>query len=71
MRYLLPFALGAITSPVWMRRPANHKPAKAIPPSHTTGGPTCRRFAEPGDTKIQIYCVSTVATGDGDQPVSA
>ncbi len=57
MRHLLPFALAAIgvlsfagcAGPLITNPPKGHALAEA-------GGRGCARFAEPEDTKIQIYC---------------
>ena len=56
MRYLLSLTLAALaTVSIVGCAPALQKPNEYTI-ARTSGGADCQRFAQPGDTKIQIYC---------------
>jgi hypothetical protein len=52
MRYLLSLTLAALLVAGCATIPQSSRYTLA----ETSGGPNCRRLAQPGDTRIQIYC---------------
>ena len=57
MRYLLSLTIPALAT-LWVAGCATVPAASRYTLAETSGGPDCRRLAQPADTKIQIYCLT-------------
>jgi len=55
MRYLPSLTLPALAM-LWVAGCATVPPSSRYTLAETSGGPDCRRLAQPADAKIQIYC---------------
>jgi hypothetical protein len=63
MKHLLSFSLAAIAA---LSVTGCATPSYTI--AQTAGGSDCRRLAQPGDTKIKIYCSDTIWSATSHKP---